>query len=107
MTKNVDESVTFLRLVHGSPIRDAVNSVALEQFYGVVTETGQQIAQFPRGGVVDAEFVDRCRALRGIGIVLLSSGPKRRGKKCDGGKSLQQGSSFHGRILAEDAPYNP
>jgi hypothetical protein len=57
--------------------------------------------------VVDAEFVDHGRGLRGIGIALLAGSPERGRKKCDSGKRLQQGSSFHGGILADDAPYNP
>jgi hypothetical protein len=97
MTKNVDQGVVFLRLIYGGPIGDAVNPVALEEFYRVVAEAGQQIWQFSRGSVIDAEFVDRCRRLRGIGFALLSGGPQRCRKKCDGGKRLQQGSSFHGR----------
>jgi len=107
MTKNVDERVAFLRLIQGNPVGDAFHSVAIKDFYGVVAEAGQQIVQFSRRGVIDAEFVDRCRGLRGAGIALLTSGPERGRKKCDSGERLQQGSSFHGGILADDAPYNP
>jgi|ERR1700685_90152 len=97
MTKNIDQGVAFFGFVHGGPVGDALHSVAVKYFHSVIAEAGVEIAQLSRRGVIDAEFIDRCRALRKIGVVLLSSGQKRGRKKCDGWKSLQQGSSFHGR----------
>ena len=76
MLKNVDEGVALLRLIEGSPVSDAFHSVAVKDFYGVFAEACLQVAQFSWSCMVDAEFVDACRGLRRIGVVVLRSGPK-------------------------------
>ena len=76
MLKNVDKGVALLRLIEGGPISNAFHSVAVKDFYGVFAEACLQVAQFSWSGMVNAEFVDACRGLRRIGVVLLRSGPK-------------------------------
>ena len=76
MLKNVDESVALLRLIERRPVSDAFEPVAIKDFYGVVAEARLELGQFSRGRMIDAEFVDGCRGLRWIGVVLLSGRPE-------------------------------
>ena len=76
MLKNVDKGVALLRLIEGGPISNASYSVAVKDFYGVFAEARLQVTQFSWSCMVNAKFVNACRGLRRIGIVLLRSGPK-------------------------------
>jgi len=105
MLKNVDEGVALLRLVEGRPIRHALHPVAVKDFYGVITEARLELGQSFRSGMIDAEFVNDPGGLRGIGLVLPGSCPKGCGEQCGRRKRLNESSSFHGRILAEDVEY--
>jgi len=87
MIEDVDQSVALVGLIDGRPVGDAFHAMAVKEFYGMLAEACQQVCQFPRGGVIDAEFVDA--GLRGSGMVLLGSGPKCRRKECGGRNRLE------------------
>ena len=64
-------------------------SVPVKKFCGVFAEARQQFSQFSWGCVIDAEFVDPCRGLHRIRLVLLRSGPKGCRKQCCRRKRLE------------------
>jgi hypothetical protein len=97
MLKNVDKGIALLRLIERRPISNAFDSVTLKEFYGVLPEACQQVAQFSRSRMIDTQFIDACRGLRRIGLVLLSSGPNGCRKQRRRRNRLEQCSSFHGR----------
>ncbi len=71
--------------------------MAVKELDGVFAEAREQIYQFPRGGVIDTEFVNPGRSPLGIGAVSLSGTPKRCWNEGRGWNRLEQSSSFHGR----------
>jgi len=75
MLQDVHQCVALLRFVHRCPISDAFKSMPVKDFYGVVTEAGQQFWQFSRGCMVDPEFVYHARSCLRIYVVLLCSCP--------------------------------
>jgi len=76
MLKNVNQGVALLGLIEGRPIGDALHSMAVEDFYGVVAEARLEFRQFSCCCVVDAEFEDGPGSSRGVGVRLPSSRPK-------------------------------
>jgi hypothetical protein len=104
MIEDVDESITLLWFVERRPVSDAFHSVPVEDLYRVFAEACQQVCQFSLGGVIDAEFVDSGRGLGRIGVIGLRSGPECCREEGRRRNCLEQGSSFHGGILAECLP---
>ena len=75
MLKNVDQGIAFLRFIERRPVRDAFNSVAVKDLYGVVAEARLEVGKFSWSRMIDAEFVDGGGGCR-IGVVLPGGGPK-------------------------------
>src|ERR1700721_4152929 len=75
MLKNVDKGIALLRLIERRPISNAFDSVALKEFYGVLPEACQQVAQFSRSRMIDTQFIDACRGFWRIGLFFFVRGP--------------------------------
>ena len=58
MLKNVDQGIAFLRLIERRPIGDALDAMAVKDFYGVIAKARLEVGQFSWSGMIDAEFVD-------------------------------------------------
>jgi len=63
MLKDVDQRVTFLWIVEGSPIGDALQPVAIEDLDSVIAEPCFQIGKLSGGGMIHAELIHSGRGL--------------------------------------------
>jgi hypothetical protein len=63
MLKDVDQSIALLRFIDRSPIRNALQAVAIEDLDGVVAKARLEFGQLAGCGVIDAKLVDGSRRL--------------------------------------------
>ena len=69
---DVDQGVLRGRFIGGVPVSDGLDTVAGEEFDGVVAEAGVELCEFAFGGFIGAEFED------GVGTRVLGVAPSRR-----------------------------
>ena len=62
MLKDVDQRVALLGFIERRPISDALHSVPVKDFYGVLSEARLQFSQLSLRCMIDAEFVHRVEA---------------------------------------------